>query len=86
MRQAMPIDVPDGPAKGTIANVLATRERSGKTIVTVTWPAGNEPNLSAHRFEYETPRAALDAGWELGDRYHEDAVYMERMRRIYPDE
>lgn len=79
----MPTGIPAGPQKGEMANVLATRERSGKTTVEVTWPVHGQVNLSSHRFEYDSPRAALDAGWSLGQKYEEDAKYMDLMRRIY---
>jgi len=81
--QEMPLDVPGGPREGEEAGVLAFRRRSGETIVTVTWKVEDQVNLSSHDFEYASPREALDAGWELGERYEQDAVRMERMRQIY---
>ncbi|NYF30674.1 hypothetical protein [Sphingopyxis sp. JAI108] len=74
----MPIDVPGGPRKGEVANMLATRTRSGETIVEVTWKVEEQANLSSHSFRYENPRLALDAGWELGTAYEEDVAFMER--------
>lgn len=81
--QAMPVDAPSGPRAGEMANILAFRERSGKTTVDVTWKIEGQPNLACHKFQYETPRAALDAGWELGEKFERDAAYLEQMRRIY---
>lgn len=80
-RQAAPTDIPEGPREGEIVNVLATRYRTGKTTVRVTWPVEDRVNLSSHEFVYHSPRAALDAGWILGDSYQEDADRMDRMRR-----
>ncbi len=82
-KQKMPLDVPNGPREGEVAGILAFRRRSGETTVTVTWKVKNQPNLSSHDFEYASPRGALDAGWELGEQYEQDAIHMERMRRIY---
>jgi hypothetical protein len=45
--QRMPLDVPDGPHKGEKANVLSTRERSGKTVVEVTWKVDGQVNLDS---------------------------------------
>ena len=63
--------------------MLATRKRSGETIVDITWKVEGQVNLSSHSFRYECPRLALDAGWELGPAYEDDAAFMERMERIY---
>lgn len=81
--QAMPLDVPDGPDAGQVANVLGFRHRSGKTDVTVTWKVVGQMNLSSHTFNYDSPQQALDAGWELGERFEHDAKFMERMALIY---
>jgi hypothetical protein len=80
-RQKMPLDVAGGPRRGEIANVLAFRHRTGVTEVTVTWPVEDQVNLSTAKFEYASPREALDAGWELGEKYEADAAFMERMAR-----
>lgn len=77
-RRALPIDVPGGPRKGEVANLLVTRHRNGETIVEITWKVEGQVNLSSHIFRYDSPRAALDDGWELGPRYEEDALAMER--------
>jgi hypothetical protein len=82
-RQAMPLNIPGGPRRDEEAGVLAFRWRSGRTTVTVTWKVEHQVNLSSTSFDYDSPRAALDAGWELGERYENDARYMERMARIY---
>lgn len=79
----MPIDVPDGQRRGEIANVLAFRSRTGATAVTVTWPVEDQVNLLKADFEYHSPRAALDAGCKLGEKYEEDAKYMEKMVAMY---
>jgi hypothetical protein len=80
-RQALPVDVLDGPRRGVIANVLGYRRRSGETVVTVTWRAHGRLNLSSAHFSYGTPREALDAGWELGAAFEADALHAERMAR-----
>jgi len=82
-RQKMPLDVPGGPRRGETANVLAFRHRTGVTEVTVTWQVENQVNLSKAEFTYTSPREALNAGWELGEKYEADAMFMERMARIY---
>lgn len=82
-RQKMPLDVPGGPRRGEIGNVLAFRDRTGATEVTVTWPVAEEVHLLKAKFEYASPREALNAGWELGEKYEADASFMERMTRIY---
>ena len=82
-RQKMPLDVPGGPRRGEIANVLAYRHRTGVTEVTVTWPVEDQVNLSVAKFEYASPREALDAGWALCEKYEADAAFMERMIRRY---
>jgi hypothetical protein len=81
--QRMPLDVPDGGHKGEKANVLSTRERSGRTVVEVTWKVDGQVNLDSHRFNYDSPRTALNAGWEIGKAYEADAFFMERMKIIY---
>jgi hypothetical protein len=68
---------------GTEVNVLAYRERSGATIVTITWLSENGPWLDSCSKDYPTPRAALNDGWELGEAYIEDAAEFERQVRIY---
>lgn len=83
-RQQMPIDVPGGPREDEVAGVLAFRDRSGVTTVDVTWAVEGQVNLSSHRLCYKSPRAALDAGWELGAAYEQDAAHMARMKSIYP--
>lgn len=80
-RQKMPLDVPAGPHRGEIANVLAFRHRTGMTEVTVTWPVEDQVGLSTAKFEYASPREALEAGWELGKQYEADAAFMERIAR-----
>lgn len=82
-RQKMPFDIPDVPRAGEMANVLAFRRRSGATEVTVTWRVEGQVNLSCRQFDYDSPREALDAGWELGERYEQNAAFMERMTLIY---
>jgi hypothetical protein len=77
----MPQDVPGGPCAGEEAVVLATRKRSGVTTVQVTWSVEGQINLTSYTFEYESPRAALNAGWELGEKFERDALFMERMAR-----
>jgi hypothetical protein len=84
-RQKLPFDVPGGPRRGDVANVLAFRNRTGVTTVTVTWPVAEQPNLLKAEFEYGSPREALDAGWALGEYYEADATFMERMARTYGD-
>jgi hypothetical protein len=79
----MPVDVPGGPRRGMIGNVLGYRLRSGETVVTVTWPSQDRANLSSTKFSYSSPREALDAGWELGEGFVADALHVERMARIY---
>ena len=68
---------------GTEVNVLAYRERSGATIVTITWQSHNGGWLDSCSKEYPTPRTALDDGWELGEYYVKDAAELERQVRIY---
>lgn len=82
-RQKMPLDVPGGPRRGEVASVLSFRHRSGVTEVTVTWPVEDQVNLSKAEFTYGSPREALNAGWELGEKYERDAEFMEKMARIY---
>lgn len=72
-RQALPVDVPNGPDAGEIANVLAYRGTSGRTVVTVTWKGSEEFNLNSHTIAYDSPVDALTAGWELGEAFEQDA-------------
>jgi hypothetical protein len=82
-RQALPIPM-DCPLRvGDEVNVLAHRERSGATIVTITWRGENRAWLDTCSKEYSTPRAALEDGWELGEFYLKDAQEVERQARIY---